>query len=64
VFGAVNDCLGEIGASLDWLHGRDGVNFVPTMVGIVDVGAPDKIALANNGFKMGTVVLAAGFVRI
>ncbi len=37
------------------------MKFVPTMVGVVDVGTPDEIALANHGFKIGTVVLAAGF---
>ncbi len=47
--------------SFDGLHGSDGVEFVPTMVGVVDVGTPDEIALANHGFKIGTVVLAAGF---
>ena len=43
------------------LHGSDGVKLVPTMVGVVDVDAPDEIALADHGIKIGTVVLAAGF---
>jgi hypothetical protein len=34
------------------------------MVGVVDVGTPDEIALANHRFKIGTVVLAAGFLRV
>ncbi len=53
--------IGLLKNSLDGLHGSDGVKFVPTMVGVVDVGTPDEIALANHGLKIGTVVLAAGF---
>lgn len=36
------------------------MKFVPAVVGVVDIGAPDEIPLANHGFKIGTVVLAAG----
>jgi len=48
----------------DELHGSDGVELVPTMVGVVDVRTPDEIALATYGFKIGAVVLAAGFLRV
>ena len=47
--------------SFDGLHGRDGVELVPAVVGVVDIGTPDEIPLANYGFKVRTVVLAAGF---
>jgi hypothetical protein len=47
--------------SFDELHGSDRVELVPTMVGVVNIGTPDEIPLANHGFKIGTVVLAAGF---
>ena len=50
--------------TFDRLHGSDGVELVPTMVGVVDVGTPDEIPLANHGFKIGTAVLAAGFLRV
>ncbi len=40
------------------------VELVPTMVGVVDVGTPNEVALANHGVKIGTAVLAAGFLRI
>jgi len=47
--------------SFDGLHGSDGVKLVPAVVGVVDIGTPDEIPLANHGFKIRTVVLAAGF---
>lgn len=56
--------MGLLEDSFDGLHGSDGVELVPTMVGVVNIGTPDEIALANEGFKIGTVVLAAGFLRI
>src|SRR5260370_24209636 len=34
----------------DELHGSDGVELVPTMVGVVDVRTPAEIALATYGF--------------
>ncbi len=62
----LNDGLtrGMLECSFDGLHGSDGVKFAPTMVSIVDVSTPDEIALANHRFKIGTVVLAAGFLRV
>jgi len=50
--------------SFNGLHGSDGVKLVPAVIRVVDIGTRDKIALADNGLKIGTVVLAAGFRRV
>lgn len=50
--------------SSNGLHRSDGVEFVPAVVGVVNISTPDEIPLANHGFKIGTVVLAAGFRRV
>ena len=51
-------------SSFDGLHGSDGVKFVPAVIRVVDIGTPDEIPQANHGFKIGTVVLTAGFRRV
>jgi hypothetical protein len=51
-------------SSFDGLHGSDRVKLVPAVIRVVDIGTPDEIPLASHGFKIGTVVLAAGFRRV
>ena len=50
--------------SFNGLHGSDGVKLVPAVIRVVYIGTPDEIPLAHHGFKIGTVVLAAGFRRV
>ncbi len=40
------------------------MKLVPAVICVVDIGTPDEIPLANDGFKIRTVVLAAGFRRV
>ena len=51
-------------SSFDSLHGSDGVELVPAVIRVVDIGTPDEIPLTDHRFKIGTVVLAAGFRRV
>src|SRR5260370_35969506 len=48
----------------DGLQGSDGMQLVPAMLGVVDVGTRDYIALADPRLKVGTVISAAGFCRV
>src|SRR5712664_3169867 len=50
--------------SLDGLQGSDGMQLVPAMVGVVDVGTGNYITLADLRFKVGTVISAAGFCGV
>ena len=50
--------------SFNGLHGSDGVKLIPAVIRVVDIGTPDEIPLSNHGFKVRTVVLAAGFRRV
>jgi hypothetical protein len=45
---------------LDGLHGSDWVQFVPSVDGVGDMGAPDEIALADLRLKIGSGVWFAG----
>jgi len=49
---------------LDWLHGSDRVQLVPSVVRVVDVCTGYQIALADLRFKIGPVVAATGFLGI
>jgi len=50
--------------SLDWLHGGDGVQFVPSVIRVVDIGTRDQIALADLRLKIRTVVCATALHRV
>src|SRR6266852_1993416 len=48
----------------DGLQGSDGMQLVPAMVGVVDVGTRDCIALSGLRLKIGAVISATGFCRV
>jgi len=50
--------------SLDGLQGSDGMQLVPAMIGVVDVGTGDCITPADLRLKIGAVISAAGFCRV
>src|SRR5712664_4213691 len=47
--------------SLSGLQGSDGMQLVPAVVGVVDVGTGDCITLADLRLKIRAVISAAGF---
>jgi hypothetical protein len=48
----------------DGLQGSDGMQLVPAVVGVVDVGTRDCITLADLRLEIGAVISAAGFCGV
>lgn len=46
------------------LHRGDGVQLVPSMVRVLNIGAPDLISLTDFGFEVGAVISTAGFCGV